>query len=621
VSTNHESGEHPAYSPIGAFPEAAVLLDERGTIHAANDRFAELIEDLGRNAPGQGDSYVDLLRSTLGVMPEHAERIEDRLTYLAIEDAPGLAFVREVECFGDGDRRFHRIQMVQWGSRSEGRLLVMHVDVTEARKIDRRAELELELCRALSHTSGPIEGHLRAARVFGSHIGASAVVHVPVDARGRTGAAEKIGGTGFTPTRQSLEWAPESKSLVHQVVSGRAPLITAPGPAERALAHQISLDVEGVDCCAVPSVRHGQVEGVVLFYLARDEPWQREHVALFAGLLGVQLGDDLVDTRPSSVPPPMRSDFDSMASLASDTDAPVLLLGESGVGKTRLARVIHQRSRRKPGPFLDLNCAGLSVELLESELFGHERGSFTGAHARKVGLLEKAGGGTVLLDEVGELNLTVQAKLLKVIETRTFRRLGGDREIATDVRFIAATHRDLWAQVNVGAFREDLLYRLNVVQIAVPPLRESPWRIPVVAKELLAGQCLRDGKQLTLTPGAELLLMQQYWRGNIRELANVLARASLGAQSVIDERRVHFALGQTAQPGRHDDTGSHESGRLAQREKETIIQALEASAYNIKRTAQVLGIARSTLYDKVDRYELDLQEGRKRLRAHPKDRP
>lgn len=560
---------------------------------------------MGRPAPREGDSYADLLRSALGVPPNQAEGVEDKLTYLAIEEAPGLAFVREVECLIEGETFYHRIQMVQWGD-DDGRLLVMHVDVTEVRRVERRAELELALCRELSRKPGSTQGHLLAARVFGDHIGARAVVHVPVDARGQLTTAVKLGPVGGDDGQLPLGVVPGRDSLVAQAIETRAPVLAAPTVDERRIAERSG--VSATRCCVVPSARLGQVEGAILLLLAGEAPREREAVALFAGLLGVDI-EPALGSAPASVPPPASTDLDSMASLASDTDAPVLLLGESGVGKTRLARVIHDRSRRRDGPFLDLNCAGLSPQLLESELFGHERGSFTGAHARKLGLLEKASGGTVLLDEVGELDLTVQAKLLKVIETRTIRRVGGDREIRVDVRFVAATHRDLWARVRERDFREDLLYRLNVVQIAVPPLRDSPWRIPALAGELLAEQGAREGRPLSLTPGAELLLMQQRWRGNIRELANVLARASLGAGRNIDERRIRFALGQSQQ-----STPEPSRGTLEETERDTIERALEASRYNIKRAAKVLGIARSTLYDKIARYEIDLAAARRRLR-------
>jgi len=613
VSRADESGGYMARSPLGAFPEAALLLDHRGRLDAVNARFTELALRMGRHVPERGDSYGDFLRSTLGVSARQADAIQDKLTYLSIEHAPGLAFVREVECLCDGEHYYHRIQMVQWGDDEPRRILVMHVDVTDARKVERRAELELELCRALSQTPGSIRSHLVAARVFAGHIGAASIAHVPVDERGRMGAARHVRRVPSEPEFDT-EVLLGAHSVAARAIQSRAPVIADAGDDELRLARAFGVEGPALRCCAVPSVRLGQLEAVILFMLDRPTPREREVVALFAGLLGVEM-DDGPQSSSASVPPPQSGDLDSMASLASDTDAPVLVLGESGVGKTRLAKVIHQRSQRREGPFLDLNCAGLSPQLLESELFGHERGAFTGAHARKMGLLEKAEGGTVLLDEVGELDLTVQAKLLKVIESRAFRRVGGEAEIRVDVRFIAATHRDLWVRVREGAFREDLLYRLNVVQIAVPPLRDSPWRVPALARELLVELGRREGRQLSLTPEAELLLMQQPWRGNIRELANVLARSALGATKSIDERRIRFALGAT-QDQRKSVPTTGTSLRLDDAERDVVMKALAETGYNIKRAAKRLGIARSTLYDKISRYEIDLDQARRAARSN-----
>jgi len=586
-------------------------LDRRGTVLESNRAFDDLMSALGRRAPRAGDSYLDLLRSSLTFPTLQAEAIEDKLTYLALEDAPGLAFVREVGFTCGGRPHHHRIQMVQWGG--AGNLMVMHVDLTEARRAEKRAELELDLVRALSRYPDSQRAHHEVARTFALDLGALACVFVPADARGRLGAAERVHQKEAGATAEPIRRAPPEDSVVGTAIRGRAPVVAGPSSWEQALARSLgTTDLQR--CCVVPSVRQGHVEGAFLFLLSHETESELEHLSLVGGILGVGAEEGGAaeggTEQPASIPPPASTDLDAMASLASETDAPVLLLGESGVGKTRLAREIHRRSRRADAPFLDLNCAGLSPELLESELFGHERGAFTGAHARKLGLLEKAHGGTVLLDEVGELDLTVQAKLLKVIESRTFRRVGGQQETAVDVRFVSATHRDLWARVHQGAFREDLLYRLNVVQIVVPSLRETPWRIPTLAATILRDVGARDGRQLSLTPAAELLLMQQRWRGNIRELANVLARASLGARSSVDERRVRFAIGDEPASSRTDAAGS-----LADSERAAIESALEATGFTIKRAAEMLGIARSTLYDKIGRYDIDVEAGRRRQRG------
>ncbi len=215
------------------------------------------------------------------------------------------------------------------------------------------------------------------------------------------------------------------------------------------------------------------------------------------------------------------------ATLAAHTDITILLLGESGSGKDYLARYIHDHSERAAGPYFSVNCAAVSADLAESELFGHERGSFTGAVGRKRGLLELAEGGTLLLNEIGELTLALQSKLLTFLDTRKFLRVGGEKEIRVNARLITATNRDLGEAVKRGTFRQDLLYRLNVMTITVPPLRERREDIPILAPKLLSR--IRVDLQLdetpAITPRALKALSQYAWPGNVRELRNVLERA------------------------------------------------------------------------------------------------
>ncbi len=301
--------------------------------------------------------------------------------------------------------------------------------------------------------------------------------------------------------------------------------------------------------------------------------------------------------------------------LASQCDTTVLLLGESGVGKTHLARDIHAASARARGPLLDINCAGLSATLLESELFGYERGAFTGAAGRKRGLLEAAEGGTVFLDEIGELDPIVQAKLLKVLETRRFRRLGGQGEIAFDARIIVATHRDLLAEVAAGRFREDLYYRIRVLEIAIPPLRDRTAEIGELAQRLLLEIArVTHRRPPRLAPESIELLEAHTWPGNLRELRNVLERAALGCSEEIPAERLASAL-PTAVVAR-----PHRSS-LASLEQGHIERTLAETGFNLRRAAQVLGISRSTLYERLHRYGIDLASLRRdtaaRTRRHP----
>ncbi len=222
----------------------------------------------------------------------------------------------------------------------------------------------------------------------------------------------------------------------------------------------------------------------------------------------------------------MRSTLES-ALLAAERDATVILLGESGSGKDYLARYIHEHSQRSSGPYFAINCAAVAPQLAESEMFGHERGAFTGAHGRKRGLLELAEGGTLLLNEIGELSLPLQAKLLTFLDTRKFTRVGGEREISVNARLLAATNRNLKEEVNAGRFRGDLFYRLNVVSIVVPPLRDRRKDIPILVQEILSQ--LQHDLQLGSLPIVDSAAMDQLkrysWPGNVRELRNVLERA------------------------------------------------------------------------------------------------
>ncbi len=284
------------------------------------------------------------------------------------------------------------------------------------------------------------------------------------------------------------------------------------------------------------------------------------------------------------------------------TNATVLLLGESGTGKEVAARAIHFQSPRATKPFMAINCAALSEQLLESELFGHEKGAFTGATERKRGRLELSDGGTFFLDEVGELKPELQAKLLRVLQERRFERVGGSRTLEVDVRWIAATNRDLRSMIDQGAFREDLYHRLAVFPIKLPPLRDRPADLLPLAKYLLE-RIARDLKRPMpkLTASAEQRLLGAAWRGNVRELANTLERAAILADGdAIDA--AHIWIEDT---GETKTTKSDVVKPLVELEKEAILQALEVVGGNRRRAAELLGIGERTLYDKLKRYGVE----------------
>jgi two-component system response regulator AtoC len=311
------------------------------------------------------------------------------------------------------------------------------------------------------------------------------------------------------------------------------------------------------------------------------------------------------------------------------TEATVLLLGESGTGKEVAARAVHAWSRRADGPLMAINCAALSESLLESELFGHEKGAFTGAVERRRGRIELSQKGTFFLDEVGELAPTLQAKLLRVLQERCFERVGGTQTIRADVRWVAATNRDLPAMVQSGRFREDLYHRLAVFPVQLPPLRERPEDIAPLAEVLLHRVAASLGRpHLRLDPDAIAALVAAPWPGNVRELANTLERAAILADGdrILPEHLVmpgraapRPAVAPAVTPGPATTVSPPSSAAtattaattastgpvrtLAEIERDAIMQALEQHDGNRRRAAEQLGIGVRTLYDKLKRYE------------------
>ncbi len=285
------------------------------------------------------------------------------------------------------------------------------------------------------------------------------------------------------------------------------------------------------------------------------------------------------------------------------SDATVLIRGESGTGKEVVARAIHQASPRATGPFLAVNCTSLPETLLESELFGHERGSFTGASARHLGRFELADHGTIFLDEIGDISLPIQAKLLRVLETKTFQRLGGEKDIKVDIRILTATNRNLEARVKDGAFREDLFYRLNVIPITIPPLRERRDDILPLVEFFIEKYNRKNNKAVRgVTPEAKDLLLRHSWPGNVRELENLIERAIvLSSGDVIDVEDIDPFVKDHIEKEPAFDTLT-----LDDLEKRAIIEALKRTNGSLIEASELLGIHRNTLRLKIQKYAINL---------------
>ncbi|MCY3745473.1 MAG: sigma 54-interacting transcriptional regulator [Acidobacteria bacterium] len=289
------------------------------------------------------------------------------------------------------------------------------------------------------------------------------------------------------------------------------------------------------------------------------------------------------------------------------SDASVLIRGETGTGKELVARAFHRNSPRRHGPFVSVSCAAIPESLVESELFGHERGAFTDARETRRGAFERAEGGTLFLDEIGDMHVSAQAKLLRVLEEREFQRLGGSGTRKADVRVLAATHRDLRRDVEAGGIREDLYHRLSVFPVTVPPLRQRREDIPLLANHFLAKQSERAGKSVDGVSAAAMRMLLQYdWPGNVRELANVLERAVLlETGSVIQAGSLPRRLSEAVGSATGADRGAVPAVRtLAAIEREALADALALSGNNVTEAARGLGIDRSTFYRKLERHGL-----------------
>lgn len=321
---------------------------------------------------------------------------------------------------------------------------------------------------------------------------------------------------------------------------------------------------------------------------------------------------DMLDTEIISASPAMET-VKKMILKVAGSSSTVLIRGESGTGKELIARAIHNMSPRADQPFVSVNCAAINENLLESELFGHEKGAFTGAHAEKKGLFEVANHGTLFLDEIGELDIGLQAKLLRALQEREIRRVGGTRPIKVDVRVVAATNRDLRAMVQDGRFRDDLYYRINVLSIDVPPLRERREDIPVLIDYFLRKHTRNTSRLIRgLTPEARRLMLDYSWPGNVRQLESAIERAILlseGDQITVED--LPLEVRQETRPASEGIFKLPPEGiSFEDVERDLILQAMERTDYNITKAAKLLGITFRTLQYRLEKFGIKRPERR-----------
>ena len=416
------------------------------------------------------------------------------------------------------------------------------------------------------------------------------------------------------PDVSKVDW-PLSKSLTRRVERERRPVWLG---RDRELPASESL-MSFTDAVCVPLLGTGDLLGALHAY-RRGQPFTAQHVRV-CEIVGRHLASNLrllrmrkqleaENTRLRRHAPvadtlvgisPAIARVRQLIQRVAPQSSTVLIRGESGVGKELVAQALHQQSPRRHGPLVVINCAAIPTNLMESQLFGHKKGAFTGADADHEGFFQQADGGTLFLDEIGELSLECQAKLLRVLEGQPFTPLGGKAEIVVDVRFRAATNRRLEDEVKAKRFREDLYYRLRVIEIFIPPLREHPEDIPLLVEHFLDRLTAKCRRRLRITPAALARLQACPWPGNVRQLQYVLESAAVLAEGdVIDagDLRLHGEPAAANPPCLN----------LQELERWAIMEALRRTGNNVKEAAGLLGIARSTFYSKAEKYGLKLDQ-------------
>jgi Nif-specific regulatory protein len=449
-----------------------------------------------------------------------------------------------------------------------------------AGKVTRGAELELTAVKHREQTGRRPATYIRVSEYVSNEVLASREAIL----------AEDIARDRYLRNRESLS------------DMGATSLICAPVPADDRVLGLIhlyctdphkALDAEDLEF----AVAVAKQLGMVTLQMQRQTSLASANRSLRDQL---KVESELVGTNPAI------KEIESQVARVAPTNATCLIRGESGSGKELVARAIHYSSPRREGPFVCLNCAALTETLLESELFGHEKGSFTGATEKKIGKFEAAHTGTIFLDEIGEMHVGTQAKLLRILEGHPFERVGGSVPIRADVRVVAATNQPLEQGVHAGTFRRDLFFRLQVVEIRVPPLRERKSDVPTLAEHFLQRFVRETGRKIRGFSPAALRKMEDYaWPGNVRELRNVVERAvALGTGPVLDVGDIWLSSLDALGPASAAASASYEAVTLEEIEKRHILATLEHTNWNKSQAASILNIERSTLDRKIRTYEL-----------------
>ncbi|MFQ5653760.1 MAG: sigma 54-interacting transcriptional regulator [Planctomycetota bacterium] len=425
---------------------------------------------------------------------------------------------------------------------------------------------------------------------------------------------------------QALRGFVLSQTIYHEVMQKREAILSRDTTVDARFADRASVVGEEIrSVLAAPIGLGEEITGILYLDRIQGEvgPFVSEDLygaAVAAEFLGASMQErvavggleeerdnlvrTIIDTHPIIGISPAVQRMRDFIRRAAPTESTVLIQGQTGTGKELVARAIHYQSHRGGHPFVAINCAAIPETLVESELFGHEKGAFTGAVELKIGRFEAAAQGTVFLDEIGDLPLACQAKLLRLLEERLFERVGGTVSVEADVRIVVATNRDLMAEVRAGNFREDLFYRLNVLEVVVPPLSQRPQDLPLLIDHVLDLLSKRvGGGRRRLTPAAHAALLRHAWPGNVRELRNVVERCVvLSRGELIDLEDLPFQ--EVTEAARTAGAAPWEPRAIRDVEKEHIARVLDHAGWNKSRAAEILGIERSTLYARIRSYEL-----------------